>query len=286
MEVKGGALTWDNHRSGEAKIKSILDKGIVNNDGLFSISSWKVKKPFRFEAMWTRDIGSHLVIDSAWKSYMHWHLTIALFRKVGVTRLALIRWNRDQFGNLKHEIQDLESKLHSIQTDHNGNSSWCEEAKLRGKMNELYKRLEIHWQQKPRIDWLKNGNKCTKFFFLLATIRHRQNFIASIKSQNDEWLYTRDHIGQAFLKYFKEIYSSSNSYPQLDISKFFLDVFSEVERASLSCIPTHDENRQTLFKMGSFKAPGPDGISVMFLKNYWEIMDNSFIQGHLQDHCQ
>jgi hypothetical protein len=39
---------------------------------------------------------------------------------------------------------------------------------------------EISWRQKSRIKWLKEGDKCTKFFHSMANLNKRYNTIESL----------------------------------------------------------------------------------------------------------
>uniref|UniRef100_A0A803P608 Uncharacterized protein n=1 Tax=Cannabis sativa TaxID=3483 RepID=A0A803P608_CANSA len=63
MPIKGGNLTWDNHRDGSTHIKSALDKALVNEDWLQifpKVVAWR-----------TRDPRSPLVLDHAWALVFH-----------------------------------------------------------------------------------------------------------------------------------------------------------------------------------------------------------------------
>jgi hypothetical protein len=44
---------------------------------------------------------------------------------------------------------------------------------------------EISWRQKSRVLWLKEGDKCTKFFHRIANSNRRSNAIVSLS----QWLY-------------------------------------------------------------------------------------------------
>ena len=45
-------------------------------------------------------------------------------------------------------------------------------------------------------------------------------------------------------------------------------VVTEEENVELLCIPTWEEVRNVVFSMGAFKAPGLDGMTALFYKNY------------------
>lgn len=50
-------------------------------------------------------------------------------------------------------------------------------------------------------------------------------------------------------------------------------------------IPDREEVWETLKRMSSDKAPGPDGLTVFFFKQYWEVVGNdvvSSVQGFFQ----
>jgi hypothetical protein len=39
---------------------------------------------------------------------------------------------------------------------------------------------EVNWRQKSRVLWLKEGDKCTKFFHRIANLNRRSNAIESL----------------------------------------------------------------------------------------------------------
>ena len=56
---------------------------------------------------------------------------------------------------------------------------------------------EICWRQKSRVRWLKEGDKCTKFFYLVANANRRNNSIKPLivngSSTSDPTIIS-DHI--------------------------------------------------------------------------------------------
>jgi len=66
---------------------------------------------------------------------------------------------------------------------------------------------EVSWGQKSRILWLREGDKCTKFFHIMAISNRRRNSIDSlliVGTISTNWSGINEHIVQFFKKLFTE----------------------------------------------------------------------------------
>ncbi|PON91059.1 Endonuclease/exonuclease/phosphatase [Trema orientale] len=127
-DLNGGRYTWRNGRRGLAFAKVRLDRALCDEQwrrlypaasvtmhpATFSdhnpllkkvFSMMQGKRSFKFQAAWTRDNRSSLVVKKAWISYSSFNAGTQLLGRQNNTRKALTSWNRNQFGNLQSEIQ-------------------------------------------------------------------------------------------------------------------------------------------------------------------------------------
>lgn len=117
----------------------------------------------------------------------------------------------------------------------------------------------------------------TKNFHLSTIIRRRRNSIEFLKTTDGVWLNSREDIGNNMVEHFKQIYSSTNpQFPQ-DPQGKITPVITEEDNSLLCAIPDEQEIWEALKAIGSTKAPGPDRITALFFKHYWEIISAELI---------
>ena len=115
----GSRFTWSNKHEGLANIKERLDKAVCNQEWQRLFPRAGVKhlvaptsdhapiildthmdqsvraRPFRFEAMWTRDDSSFGIVEKAWQGLVEGSHCFKLARKIQQTRFNLQVWNRN-----------------------------------------------------------------------------------------------------------------------------------------------------------------------------------------------
>ncbi|KAL5547504.1 hypothetical protein UlMin_002735 [Ulmus minor] len=266
----GFFYTWSNRRGGRQQVNSRIDRGVANEEwwtrfpnanlqllpqttsdhhpqllSCFGQNS-DTKQPFRFEAAWVEDCHSHWVVNHAW------------------------------FGNIQANIKATRAALAFTQQNVNNQSNLDYDRNLRCHLDHLLNMEETLWFQKSRLKWQLDGDRCTRFFFLTTLTRRKFNRIDYIKSDDGQWLTSRDQIGQAFLQRFIATYDEPN-HATIDLNHSIYPAISEVDNASLITIPDWDEIRATVFRLGSFKATGLDGFPALFFKSYWDIVGEDVV---------
>ena len=76
------------------------------------------------------------------------------------------------------------------------------------KLEEIILREEIHWRQKAKVKWVKDGDCNSKLFHKVANGRRNRNFIKFLENERGLVLDNSESITDEILLYFKKLYSS------------------------------------------------------------------------------
>ena len=110
---------------------------------------------------------------------------LPLDQKLRKLKAPLRKWNREVFGNIELKIQDYKKELDKLdmkaQEMELQESDWCRRNALQSQLWLWIIRKERYWRQMSRCKLIKEGDKNTRYFHTLATIRRRRNTITLIK---------------------------------------------------------------------------------------------------------
>ncbi|KAM6552088.1 hypothetical protein CsatB_001896 [Cannabis sativa] len=232
---------------------------------------------FKYENMWSRDPRSFWVVKEAWQSRLHPNPMINFHRKTKATCKKLQHWNKTQFRHLSQQLQQAKLNLEEAEKDNPDNFEEVDKAKQ--QLSEALLREEIHWKQKSRVQWLQEGDMCSKFFMASTIVRRRRNYIQSIKlSAEGDWIRDQDRIAQCFLMKYKEIFSKNIHGLTPLADSLFDKIISDQDNALLNVIPMEDEVIAAIKSMGKDKAPGPDGLPPSFYLHHWDTVKDDLIE--------
>ena len=132
----------------------------------------------------------------------------------------------------------LLTKIQEIQNADCTKENCRKEAHLQAELNEWLLRNEIHWKEKSREVWLKEGDKNSKFFHFSTIIRRRRNSIDSIKNDFGEWITDRREIQKHFVGKFKTLFNEEEVVFPENLDNLITPCITEEENIELCKVPT------------------------------------------------
>ena len=298
MGFKGPKFTWNNGPENQFFIKERLDRGVVNSNWceIFpqaelvveasTISDHAVlmvflrgnkyfrrKEPrFRHEASWYAVKEYQETILCAWNCDIERNDRWAqVNQKLSNCQRGILEWRVTAGGSPQKQISSLRKKLNMVQGSE-GIQAGEDAILLQKEINSLLDQEDMKWRQRAKADWLRLGDRNTKFFHDSATQRRKKNQILKIKDERGTTWETPEKIKVAFVDYFTNLFMAGdgrNMEPCLQhISKKVIDGMNN----DLLQIFSSEEVTQALQQMGPLKAPGLDGFPAGFFQNHWEIM--------------
>jgi len=135
---------------------------------------------------------------------------------------------------------------------------------------------EVSWRQKSWMLWLKEGDKCTKFFHSIANSNRRCNSLNSLVI-GDSLSSDQSEIAVHIVKFYKKLFTEQCRWrPSVEGISF--DFILESEASWMERAFEEEEVRNVVSAMDGDKVPGPDGFSMAFFKECWDVLRGDIIE--------
>ncbi|KAK2659781.1 hypothetical protein Ddye_006314 [Dipteronia dyeriana] len=126
----------------------------------------------------------------------------------------LSKWYRNNRRSLSNDIlsKNKELKFVSSEIMH---GSWKYIKVVEDQLNALLSRDEVYWKQRARIDWLREGDRNTRFFNLKASERKTCNRIHGLFDTDGQWQIDPRKLTEVVVRYFSNLFCSNQMSDQL-----------------------------------------------------------------------
>ncbi|CAA0805858.1 Unknown protein, partial [Striga hermonthica] len=229
---KGYPYTWSNNRNGEGFVEERLDRFLFSDEWLLSFpltttthiprissdhclllmdtnpGSGQRKKRFYFDARWPRKNGFQEAVTEAWQKQVYGPPLYSIQSKIRNTRMALLKWKTSQATNSALLIDSYNAQL-AVMLNQGSRKDWDNWMEIKKKLQKAYLEEEEYWRQKSRIQWLKNGDKNTRYFHTCVKHRRIKNKIAYLMKDNGESCGEEKEIVEEIVNSFQKIFTST-----------------------------------------------------------------------------
>jgi len=139
----------------------------------------------------------------------------------------------------------------------------------------------ISWQQ-SRTLWLREGDANSKYFHAIMSGRRQRNSISSILVEGNV-VERVSEVKAAVFSHFRSHYQAHEiNRPRVDDMNF--QRLSVLEGNTLIYPLTETEVKDAVWDCDEYKSPGPDGIPMGFIKDFWSELKGDIMRFVLEFH--
>ena len=309
MPSRGAFFTWYNERVDDPIVRK-LDRVLVNDHWCAafpeSLSVFdppgdsdhspclvyssslveRSKKAFKYFSFLSTHRRFQDVIKEAWQVEVGVGSNLFIFaQRMRVVKAACKKLNREGFGNIQQRTKESLEKLELIQDAMMTTPSdrlFREEFVARKEWTFFAKAQESFYRQKSRIRWMKDGDGNTSFFFKSVIANQGRNCINLLRDDDGERIQNVEQIKEMLVSYYQNLLGSENERVSpmsiLEIQDLVTFRCSSGLATQLLKVPTVEEIRDTVASMPKNKASGPDGFSVDFFWEAWDVVGQDLIE--------
>ena len=236
--------------------------------------SWRSDRRFVFEPLWKTKDDFKEVLREAWVRSGSRDDGKALLDTMTRCAGSLRNWSKRSFDSIPKRVASLQKELTEL-----NKSDWSTDVrnkckKVETELNQLLGLEEYYWKQRSRVDWLRGGDRNTKFFHNKASHRRNTNRIIGLENEMGVWVTKKEDIVAVLNGYFADIFATIHP-DEASLEAVLEGVERRVTPAmskSLDDPFSAEDVKRAVFSMGAWKSLGPDGFHAGFFQENWDLV--------------
>lgn len=273
--LRGYSFTWNNRRDGIDNVQARLDRAVctdsfyqmfpaievghviteesyhlalairVSAEPLIHVSP---QKGFQYEEMWTKhELYEEMVLQAWAKGDQGTRGIGPCWERLRSVSKDMQTWSRKVFGSVRKEIKQLKEKLGAAKEAPPGTHLSQEVHAIELKLHELYEREEVMYRQQSRVNWLKAGDKNTRYFQNRASYRRRKNTVRALLREDGSKCMSDEEMRNLAKDFYTQLYASEGASEMEAVLGNFGPVISQEMNDKLTAVVSDEEIERALF---------------------------------------
>ncbi|XP_061998977.1 uncharacterized protein LOC133716287 [Rosa rugosa] len=169
--------------------------------------------------------------------------------RLKLVAFALKKWEREKFGSVRRVVKELREELDNLQRLYPSAGVLLQRKEMELKSDKVLEKEEIMWCQRSRVNWLKHGDRNTKFFHNFARQRGSANKLVRILGEDNRWRSGQVDVGCVFVNYFRQLFTTGSSELNMEVLHAVEGRVPGDHATRLSCPFTRSEIERALKDM-------------------------------------
>lgn len=192
------------------------------------------------------------------------------------TQLQLGRWKKTTKPNSKRHIEELRDDIRKGLVDEKVRQKYIREKKK--QLVITLKEEEVYRKTKSRNTWLREGDKNTKFFHAQMVQWRRSNSLQGLEDNHGVWHTKSVRMQEIVVDYFITLFRSGGSWSKGEVAACVGGKVEGRQNGELTQHFSAKEIREAVFQNPATKSPGPNGFTVAFFQDHWEMVGDDIIR--------
>ncbi|CAN6583607.1 unnamed protein product [Malus baccata var. baccata] len=233
-------------------------------------------RQFSYDGRWSKSEECCKLVGNDWRTQINGSHAYRFCEKLKYLRGSLIAWYKGSGRNSVKRIQQLKEEIRAA---YKTNGFASKDVKQKEKeLADAHRKEEAYWKVKSRNQWLREGDKNTKFFHAQTLKRHRFNSIRGIEDARGIWHETTEGIGNTAIDYFTELFQSCKPNLVEEVQSCMEGRLSLEDNQGLTAMVSDGEILEAAFQIPPTRSPGPDGFSGCFYQDHWDTVGSDVVK--------